>query len=68
MDSCRHQGQPPQQGEDGEQQQQEQPSQEQLDDMVLQVHREGGQVAVHANGDAAVAAAIAARCRRKATR
>ncbi|MFU9028786.1 amidohydrolase [Rhodococcus erythropolis] len=34
--------------------------QEQLDDMVLQVHREGGQVAVHANGDAAVAAAIAA--------
>ncbi|MBJ8341956.1 amidohydrolase [Antrihabitans sp. YC3-6] len=34
--------------------------QEQLDAMVLRVHRAGGQVAVHANGDAAVGAAISA--------
>lgn len=34
--------------------------QEQLDEMVLLVHRAGGQVAVHANGDAAVGAAISA--------
>ncbi|MFC0450416.1 amidohydrolase [Rhodococcus jostii] len=41
--------------------------QEQLDDMVLRVHRAGGQVAVHANGDAAVGAAITALSRAQTT-
>jgi predicted amidohydrolase YtcJ len=38
-------------------------AQEELDDMVARVHRAGGQVAVHANGDAAVQATITALAR-----
>ncbi|GCE43032.1 hypothetical protein Rhow_007161 [Rhodococcus wratislaviensis] len=41
--------------------------QEQLDEMILRVHRAGGQVAVHANGDAAVGAAITSLRRAQAT-
>lgn len=38
-------------------------AQEELDDMVARVHQAGGQVAVHANGDAAVQATITALAR-----